>query len=159
MRDSIDRVALRYLAAVLLGLVMLLLHVTIQGGPAAVLVPQRASPWELSKLVYWPMLGACLATCRLGRSPGPVIRDLPATVMVSLGAVAANWAVLSAGGSGRLCLAVWAAALAAGMAFGPDGTRRPKLWLALCLILGIAYVLLTFFSMPWGLFLDPLAVG
>ena len=159
MRDSIDRVALRYLAAVLLGLVMLLLHGAVQGGPAAVLVPQRASPWELSKLVYWPVLGACLATSRLGRTPGPVIRDLPAVVLTSLGAAAANWAVLSAGGSGRLCLAVWGLALAVGMAFGLDGTRRPRLWLALCLLLGAAYILLTFIPLPWGPFLDPMALG
>ena len=156
MRDSIDRVALRYLAAVVLGLAMLLLHGVVSGGPAAVLVPQRASPWELSKLVYWPLLGACLVTCRLGRTPGPLIRDLPAAVLASLGAAAVNWAVLSAGGSGRLCLAVWGLALTAGLAFGPDGTRRPRLCLLLCLALGAAYVLLTFFCPAWGLFLDPL---
>lgn len=159
MRDSVDRVALRYLAAVLLGLVMLLLHGTVQGGPMAVLVPWQASPWELSKLVYWPMLGSCFLTCRLGRTPGPVIRDLPAVFLASLGTVAANWAVLSAGGSGRLCLAVWAAALAAGLAFGPDGIRRPKRWLVLCVVLGVSYILLTFISLPWGPFLDPLAQG
>ena len=155
MRDPIDRVALRYLAAVLLGLVMLLLHDTVRGGPAAVLVPQRASPWELSKLVFWPMLGGCLLTCRLGRAPGPPVRDLPAAVAAALAAAAVNWAVLAAGGSGRLCLAVWAAALAAGLAFGPDGTRRPRLWTALCAALGAAYVLLTVFAPAWGPFLDP----
>lgn len=154
MRDTIDRVALRYLAAVLLGLVLLLLHGAVRGGPAAVLVPQRASPWELSKLVFWPMLGACAATCRLGRAPGPLLRDLPAAVLASLGAAAANWAVRAAGGSGRLCLAVWGLALAAGLAFGPDGTRRPRLWLWLCLALGAAYVLLTFLTPAWGPFLD-----
>lgn len=154
MRDSIDRIALRYLAAVLLGLALLLLHNVVRGGLTAVLVPQRASPWELSKLVFWPMLGACLLTCRLGRAPGPLVRDLPAVVAASLAAAAVNWAVLSAGGSGRLCLAVWAAALAAGLAFGPDGTRRPRLWTALWGVLAAGYGLLTFFAPPWGLFLD-----
>lgn len=100
MRDSIDRVALRYLGAVLLGLLLLVLHNTVQGGPAAVLVPQGASAWELSKLVYWPMLGACLATGRLGRAPRPFRGDLPAVVLASLGATAANWAVLTVAGSG-----------------------------------------------------------
>lgn len=144
MRDTIDRVALRYLAAVLLGLVLLLLHGVVRSGPAAVLVPQRADPWELSKLVFWPMLGACFATCRLGRTPSPPVRDLPAAVLAALGAAAVNGAVLAAGGSGRLCLAVWAAALAAGLAFGPDGTRRPRVWTALCGALAAGYVLLTF---------------
>ena len=152
MRDSIDRVALRYLGAVLLGLLLLVLHNTVQGGPAAVLVPQGASAWELSKLVYWPMLGACLATGRLGRAPRPFRGDLPAVVLASLGATAANWAVLTVAGSGRLCLAVWAAALAAGIAFGPDGTRRPRLWLIARLLLGAAYALLTFLPPAWGLF-------
>lgn len=156
MKDTIDRVALRYLAAVLLGLVLLLLHHAVRGGPAAVLVPQRASPWELSKLVFWPMLGACVLTSRLGRAPGPLARDLPAAVLASLAAAAVNWAVLSAGGSGRLCLAVWAAALAAGLAFGPDGARRPRTWTALSAVLAAAYLLLTFFVPPWGPFLAPL---
>ncbi|QUO38234.1 hypothetical protein KFE19_01545 [Dysosmobacter sp. Marseille-Q4140] len=158
MRDTIDRVALRYLAAVLLGLVLLLLHGTVRSGPAAVLVPQRASPWELSKLVFWPMLGVCFLTCRLGRAPGPVVRDLPAAVLASLGAVALNGAILAAGGSGRLCLAVWAGALAAGIAFGPDGARRPRIWLVLCGLLAACYVLLTFLVPPWGLF-QGLAAG
>lgn len=156
MRDSIDRVALRYLAAVLLGLVMLLLHNVVRGGPAAALIPQRASPWELSKLVFWPMLGACFLTCRLGRAPGPLTRDLPSAALAALGATAVNWAVLAAGGSGRLCLAVWAAALAAGLAFGPDGTRRRRLWITLCGLLAAAYVLLTIFPPSRGPFLDPL---
>lgn len=155
MRDTIDRVALRYLAAVLLGLGMLLLHDVIRGGPAAVMVPRWASPWELSKLVFWPMLGACALTCRLGRTPGPLVRDLPAVVLASLAAAAVNWAVRSAGGSGRLCLAVWAAALAAGLAFGPDGTRKPRLWLALWGTLAAAYALLTFLPPAWGPFLAP----
>lgn len=154
MRDTIDRIALRYLAAVLLGLLLLLLHGAVQGGPAAVLVPQRASPWELSKLVFWPMLGAGLATCRLGRAPRSPVRDLPAAVLAPLTAAAVNWAVRSAGGSGRLCLAVWGLALAAGVAFGPDGTRWPRLWTALCAALGAAYVVLTFLAPPWGLFLE-----
>ncbi len=148
MRDPIDRVALGYLAAVLLGLVLLLLHGTVRGGPAAVLGPQRASAWELSKLVFWPMLGACFLTCRLGSAPEPLIRDLPAPVLAALGAAAVNGAVLAAGGSGRLCLAVWAAALAAGMAFGPDGTRHPRLWLSLCGALAAGYFLLTVWLSP-----------
>ena len=108
---------------------------------------------------YTSLLSSQGLACRLGRTPGPVIRDLPAVVLASLGAVAANWAVLSAGGSGRLCLAVWAAALAAGLAFGPDGTRRPKRWLVLCVVLGVSYILLTFISLPWGPFLNPLTPG
>lgn len=143
MRDTVDRVALRYLTAVLLGLVLLLLHGVVQSGPLTVLVPQRASPWELSKLVFWPMLGACLMTCRLGRAPAPLTRDLPAAVLAALGAAAVNWVVLAAGGSGRVFLAVWGLALAAGLAFGPDGTRRPRIWLGLCGMLAAGYILLT----------------
>ena len=154
MRDTIDRVALRYLAAVLLGLVLLALHGIVQGGPAAVLVPQCPSAWELSKLVFWPLLGASFATCRLGRTPRSPAGDLPTAVLASLAAAAVNWAVLSAGGSGRLCLAVWAAALAAGLAFGPDGTRRPGIWAALCGVLAVLYGLLTFLAPAWGPFLD-----
>jgi hypothetical protein len=125
MRDTIDRVALRYLAAVLLGLVLLLLHELVRGGPAAVLVPQRASPWELSKLVFWPVLGAGLLTL----PPGAGRRDRWSGTCGggagSLGAAALNGVILAAGGSGRLCLAVWAGALAAERPSAPTAPAAP----------------------------------
>lgn len=54
MRDPFNRFALRYLAAVVCGLALLLLHSTAQSGLPAAFVPQCPSPWELSKLAFWP---------------------------------------------------------------------------------------------------------
>lgn len=58
MRDPFNRFALRYLAAVVCGLALLLLHSTAQSGLPAAFVPQCPSPWELSKLAFWPLLAA-----------------------------------------------------------------------------------------------------
>lgn len=67
MRDPFNRFALRYLAAVVCGLALLLLHSTAQSGLPAAFVPQCPSPWELSKLAFWPLLAAWVLTGRLGR--------------------------------------------------------------------------------------------
>ena len=70
MRDPFNRFALRYLAAVVCGLALLLLHSTAQSGLPAAFVPQCPSPWELSKLAFWPLLAAWVLTGRLGRERG-----------------------------------------------------------------------------------------
>ena len=156
MRDPCDRFALRYLAAVVCGLALLLFHGAADSGLPAAFVPQCASPWELSKLAFWPVLAAWVLTGRLGRERRTLVRDLPAAVLVPLAAAAADWALLAAGGNGAVSLAVWAALLAAGMAFSPDGGKRPVLWTALALLLAGLYILLTFTSPAWGPFLNPL---
>ena len=71
MRDPFNRFALRYLAAVVCGLALLLLHSTAQSGLPAAFVPQCPSPWELSKLAFWPLLAAWVLTGRL-KAPGAV---------------------------------------------------------------------------------------
>ena len=70
MRDPFNRFALRYLAAVVCGLALLLLHSTAQSGLPAAFVPQCPSPWELSKLAFWPLLAAWVLTGRLGSAAG-----------------------------------------------------------------------------------------
>src|SRR5699024_5677189 len=82
MRDPFNRFALRYLTAVVCGLALLLLHGTAQSGLPAVFVPQCPSPWELSKLAFWPVLAAWVLTGRLGRERRTLVRDLPAAVLV-----------------------------------------------------------------------------
>ena len=126
MRDPCDRFALRYLAAVVCGLALLLFHGAADSGLPAAFVPQCASPW-----------------------------DLPAAVLAPLTVAAADWALLAAGGRGTMGLAVWAAVLAASMAFCPDGEKHPVLWTALALVLAGLYMLLTFTPPAWGPFLAP----
>ena len=135
MRDPFNRFALRYLAAVVCGLALLLLHSTAQSGlPAA-----------------WVLTG------RLGRERRTLLQDLPAAVLTPLAMTAACWGLAAAGGNGAASLAVWAVLLAAGTAFCPDGRKHPGLWAALALLLAGLYMLLTFFTPPgWGPFVNPL---
>ena len=159
MKDSFDRFAVRYLTAVLGGLLLLLLHGAVQGGLFAVFVPQYGSAWELSKLAFWPMLVSCLVTGRLGRERRPLARDLPAVVLVPLALTLADWAVLALGGSGGVCLALWVALVALGLAFGPDGGGRRAVWAVLAAALAGFYILLTYLPLLWGPFLDPTDVA
>ena len=114
MRDPFNRFALRYLAAVVCGLALLLLHSTAQSGLPAAFVPQCPSPWELSKLAFWPLLAAWVLTGRLGRERRTLLQDLPAVVLTPLAMTAACWGLAAAGGNGAASLAVWAVLLAAG---------------------------------------------
>ena len=91
MRDPFNRFALRYLAAVVCGLALLLLHSTAQSGLPAAFVPQCPSPWELSKLAFWPLLAAWVLTGRLGRERRTLLQDLPAAVLTPLAMTAACW--------------------------------------------------------------------
>ena len=128
MRDPFNRFALRYLAAVVCGLALLLLHSTAQSGLPAAFVPQCPSPWELSKLAFWPLLAAWVLTGRLGRERRTLLQDLPAAVLTPLAMTAACWGLAAAGGNGAASLAVWAVLLAAG--FGsrllPVPVNTPK---------------------------------
>ena len=111
MRDPFNRFALRYLAAVVCGLALLLLHSTAQSGLPAAFVPQCPSPWELSKLAFWPLLAAWVLTGRLGRERRTLLQDLPAAVLTPLAMTAACWGLAAAGGNGAASLAVWAVLL------------------------------------------------
>ena len=142
MRDPFNRFALRYLAAVVCGLALLLLHSTAQSGLPAAFVPQCPSPWVL--------------TGRLGRERRTLLQDLPAAVLTPLAMTAACWGLAAAGGNGAASLAVWAVLLAAGTAFCPDGRKHPGLWAALALLLAGLYMLLTFTPPGWGPFVNPL---
>lgn len=99
MKHPFNRFAVRYLAAVLLGLLALMLHGSVQGGILAVLVPQAPSPWELSKLAFWPLLAVALLS-GVKREHG-LGRQLPMLVIAPVAMTLVCWALLSLGGSGR----------------------------------------------------------
>lgn len=155
MKQSFNQFAMRFLTAILCGLLLLLLHGIVAGGPFAVFVPQCGSAWELSKLAFWPLLASCLLTGRLGKVKRPV--PLPILVVTPAALILADWAVLALAGScGLVCVALWVAAVAASLAFAPEGGgKHRKVFLALAVVLAAAYVLLTWRSPLWGPFLDP----
>ena len=154
MKHPFNRFAVRYLAAVLLGLLALMLHGSVQGGILAVLVPQAPSPWELSKLAFWPLLAVALLS-GVKREHG-LWRQLPLLVIAPVAMTLVCWALLSLGGSGPLCLVVWMCVLAAVLAVGvPEKLGRWPVWPVLVLALAGFYILLTYLPLYWGPFLDP----
>lgn len=154
MKHPFNRFAVRYLAAVLLGLLALMLHGSVQGGILAVLVPQAPSPWELSKLAFWPLLAVALLS-GVKREHG-LGRQLPMLVIAPVAMTLVCWALLSLGGSGPLCLVVWMCVLAAVLAVGvPERLGRWPVWPVLVLALAGFYILLTYLPLYWGPFLDP----
>lgn len=150
MKQPFNQFALRFLTVILSGLFLLLLHGVISTGPLAVFIPRCASAWELSKLAFWPLLLTCLLSSRWGKE-----RLSPSIlVLTSLFLLLADWAVLAMGGSGGICLALWVAALAVALAFGVEnGGGQRRLWLLATLILGMAYLVLTYVAPAWGPFL------
>lgn len=154
MKHPFNRFAVRYLAAVLLGILALLLHGAVRGGPLAVLVPQAPSPWELSKLAFWPMLGSFALAGWLGRGCCPLRRDLPAVVLTPAVMTLLCWAVFALQWKGSTCLAVWTALLAVGCA-APVRTEKAAFWAVLAAALAGFYILLTYLPFYWGPFLDP----
>ena len=128
MRDPFNRFALRYLAAVVCGLALLLLHSTAQSGLPAAFVPQCPSPWELSKLAFWPLLAAWVLTGRLGRFVSG--KDVILHLIGEIGVDGALYRALEFGGSalkdvdieGRLCMANMASRRAASAGSSPPTT-------------------------------------
>ena len=157
MGDPFNRFALRYPAAVVCGLALLLCHGAVRGGPLAVLAPQCPSPWELGKLGFWPVLAAWVLTGRLGRGappPGPGPAGGGAGAPAAWRLPAGPWrppaaAAPGALGSGRGCWRrEWPSAR--------TGSRHPELWRGLALLLAGLYMVLTFSPPDWGPFVNPL---
>ena len=159
MKNQFNRFAVRFLCAVLLGLVLLCLHGC--RGAAAVFVPQFASPWELSKLAFWPMLGSFLLTGPFSGGLGPALRrQLPCLVATPLALFLALWAVSALRAPGGVELTLWVAAAAVGLALADQGKDRGwGTWGILAVALALFYAVLTFLPPLWGPFLDPADVA
>lgn len=154
MKDRFLSFALRDLMALLTGLFLMLLHGAVEQGILAAFVPQSTAPWELSKLVFWP-LALCAVAGRFGGDRVPISRDLPALVLAPLGMALLCRVAQALGSGGRPCVAIWAAVLTAALAFGPDGRRLRYAWAALAVVLAGAYVLLALQPTLWRPFLLP----
>ncbi|MEI3305753.1 MAG: hypothetical protein V8R40_06805 [Dysosmobacter sp.] len=78
VKDSFSSFVLRDLIALLSGLMLMLLHGTVEQGILTALVPQSAAPWELA---------ICAAAGRLSRAHIPISRVLPSLVLAPLGMI------------------------------------------------------------------------
>ena len=159
MKDRFNRFAVRLLTALLLGLLALLLHGWADNALLGIFLPKNASPWELSKLAYWPMLAALLLTGHLTgglRATGGCM--LPGIVLTAPALFLGCWAVSSLEPSGSVYLVLWVVLTALGAAVTvarDQGWENGSLWLVLAAALGALYVIFTFMPPVWGPFLDP----
>ncbi len=135
MRDPCDRFALRYLAAVVCGLALLLFHGAADSGLPAPRVCQPLGTEQAGLLAGPGRLGDDQPPGR-----GACLRDLPAAVLAPLTAAAAELGTAGrrrtrhdgAGCMGLGCIH--------GLLSAEPGEKHPVLWTALALALAGLYV-------------------
>ena len=162
MKNRFGYFSARYLAAVLLGLFLLLLRAMTQNPVSAVFAPQCASPWELSKLAFWPLLAATALTGRMDGGVGKAVRrELPWLVLTPAVLVLVLWALSALEPGPGLLILTWMVALALSVALSQMDTSVGKgsVWPVLAVALGALYIVLTFLPPLAGPFLDPADVA
>ena len=157
MKVRFNRFAVRYLTALLLGLLLLLLHGWADGALPGIVLPKSGAPWELGKLAYWPMLAAIPVTGRLtGGMRKTASELLPAAVVTAPALFLACWGLsgLQTGWGG--CLLAWVALTAAGTALSVrEKPLKGGVWVLLAAALALVYVLFSLLPPVWQPFLDP----
>lgn len=153
MKDRFDRFVLRFLAILLLGLLLM----TLRGhGILAVFTPQYASPWELGKLLYWPMLVVFSLTSSWSEGVKKTICSAaPAMILAPLALQACCWAVQSLRPAAAVLILLWVIAVAVGTALADQGKTHTSLWLPFVLLEGVLLVIFTFCPPSFGPFIDP----
>lgn len=112
MKDSFSSFVLRDLIALLSGLMLMLLHGTVEQGILTALVPQSAAPWELSKLVFWPLV-ICAAAGRVRPCTYP---NFPGSAVFGAGPAGDDHTVSGCSGAW-----IWGAALRSHLDGGTGG--------------------------------------
>ena len=154
MKNGFVHFSIRFLTAVLAGLFLLLLRAAVQNPVFALLTPQFASPWELGKLLYWPLLLAAAIPLRKG---GKFSERLPWLTLAPLAAVLVFWALSALRPGPGAYLLAWIVLCAAALALAQRGVLSKgnrDLWMVLAIALGILYIVLTFLPPALGPFLD-----
>lgn len=155
MKNDFAHFTIRFLAALLGGLFLLLLRSAAGDPVSAVLTPRSAAPWELSKLVFWPM--ALAISLPLPGEGGPV-RRVPWLSAAPLAAVALLWAAQPLERGPGVCLLIWVSLCAAALALAQRGALSRgdrSVWLVLAAALAVLYALFTLLPPMTGPFLDP----
>jgi len=162
MKQSFNHFAIQFLSAILLGLLLVALHSRILGGFFAIFVPKFASPWELSKLIYWPMLGSVLFTQQAKTSAWEPGRAAACLVLTPMALFLLCWCLSLLNLSSGVYVLLWILVMASGMLAATMGDADRKLspvWLVLAVALGMLYVIFSYMPPQWGPFLDPTDVA
>jgi hypothetical protein len=157
VKDPFSRFAVRLTAALLLGLGLLLLH-GHGGAVGQLFAPVCASPWEMSKLFYWPSLAVLLLTAGLsGGMKKTFCAAAPSLAVTPLALCLVLWAVSPVTERAGVTLVAWVTATVIGLALANQEriSRRRAVWLVLAAAVGAAYLLFTLFPPAAGPFLDP----
>jgi len=155
MKNRFAHFSIRFLSVLLAGVFLLLLRTVAQNPVCALVTPQFASPWELSKLVFWPFLLAAAIPLRDG---GKFLSRLPWLTMASVAAVLIFWALSTLKPGPGVYLLIWVVLSAAALALAQRGVLAGgdrSVWLILAAAMGILYIVLTFLPPVIGPFLDP----
>jgi len=158
MKDHFNRFVIRFLTAFLLGLALLWIHRWSGHAAAGIFAPRFASPWELGKLAYWPLLGSLALTGWMsGGIRDTLRRAMPCVVLTPAALFLVFWAVSLLRPAGGVYLLFWLVALLVGTALSDrEWEGAPgNLWLILAVALGVLYLLFTFLPPLAGPFLDP----
>lgn len=155
MKNRFVYFSIRFVTLVLAGLFMLLLRAAAENPLCAVLTPRFASPWELSKLAFWPLLLALLIPLR---DDGKFRAKLAWPVLVPLAAVLVFWMLSPLRPGAGVYLMIWLVLGAAGLVLAQRGVLAKgdrAVWLVLAAAMAVLYVALTFLPPMLGPFLDP----
>jgi len=156
VKDCFNRFSVRFLAVLVLGLALLLLHGISAGPLAGVFAPRCAAPWELSKLAYWPMLAAMALTGGLSGGVGRTLRRAAPWLALTPAALFLTfWLVSRLRPAGGVYLLLWVVAAAVETALAEREERASRIWIPAAIALGALYVILAFFPPAFGPFLDP----
>ena len=155
MKNHFVHFSIRFLVVLLAGLFLLLLRAATQSPVFAVLMPQFASPWELSKLMYWPLLLAAAIPLRDG---GKFSSRLPWLTVAPITAVLLFWALSALKPGPGPYLVAWVVLAAIALMLAQRGVLAKgdrSVWMVLVAAMGILYIVLTFLPPMIGPFLDP----
>ena len=162
MKQSFNHFAIQFLSAILLGLLLVALHSRISGGFFTIFVPKFASPWELGKLIYWPMLGSMLFTWQKRTAVREAGWEAPCLVLTPMALFLLCWCLSLLNLSSGVYVLLWVLMMAAGMLAATMGNadhKQSPVWFVLAVALGMLYVIFSFMPPQWGPFMDPTDVA
>lgn len=148
MKQSFLSFASRYVVTILVGLGLLMLHSQIGEGLLSIFVPQTTSPWELGKVAFWPLLLVLVLF--------PSHKALAQCVVATVSLVLVGW--LCQDMRGAVWVVAWMLVLALSLSLVAPKEKN-FCWPISVFVLTVAFVVLTFYPVYWGPFLDPTDVA